>query len=480
MIRRDRTAMHRGALSRPVRQAVDDGLLADGARLFDYGCGRGGDVRQLRQQGIAAEGWDPAFAPGEPLREAEVVNLGYVVNVIEDRAERAQALTAAWSLATRVLVVSARTSFDSHPLPGVPWADGVRTSRKTFQRLYTQEELRDWIEVTLGIDAVAAAPGVFYVFRDQHDAQALLARGFRRRVTVPRTERLRAQYEHHREALEALVTFMEDRGRPPRLDEPGPAALVAAAVGSVQRAVRIITEASPHASWEAVTRARAQDLLVYLALARFGGRQRLSELPVATRHDIKAFFGSYADACRQADRLLFAAGRPAAVEWACRASTVGKVTPSALYVHTTALGAVPAVLRVFEGCARVLTGAVPDATLIKLHRREPVVSYLSYPGFDRDPHPALAWSLVADLTARRIHWRSYAASANPPVLHRKESFVAEDYPRRALFARLTSAEDRAGLFANTDRIGTRDGWGAALTAAGRELRGHRLVRTRAD
>ena len=31
--------------------------------LFDYGCGRGGDVRTLTGLGIEASGWDPTHAP---------------------------------------------------------------------------------------------------------------------------------------------------------------------------------------------------------------------------------------------------------------------------------------------------------------------------------------------------------------------------------------------------------------------------------
>jgi DNA phosphorothioation-associated putative methyltransferase len=58
--------------------------------------------------GVAGEGWDPSHRPDGPRRPAgAVVNLGYVVNVIEDPAERGETLRRAWSLAGRVLVVSA-------------------------------------------------------------------------------------------------------------------------------------------------------------------------------------------------------------------------------------------------------------------------------------------------------------------------------------------------------------------------------------
>jgi hypothetical protein len=43
-----------------------------------------------------------------------------------------------------------------------------------------------------------------------------------------------------------------------------------------------------------------------------------------------------------------------------------------------------------EGCARAYIGCVKRANLVKLGRFEARISYLSYPAFDDDPHPALA------------------------------------------------------------------------------------------
>jgi DNA phosphorothioation-associated putative methyltransferase len=67
----------------------------------------------------------------------------------------------------------------------------------------------------------------------------------------------------------------------------------------------------------------------------------------------------------------------------------GKLTSTGLYVHRSALESLVSVLRVYEGCARTLTGAVEQANVIKLYLREPIVSYLSYPNFESDPHQPL-------------------------------------------------------------------------------------------
>ena len=91
-----------------------DGFVAPGKSLFDYGCGRGGDVTRLRDLGVHAAGWDPNFHSDGPLTYSDIVNLGYVVNVIADPSERGRALRAAWGLASELLIVSARMAWDAN------------------------------------------------------------------------------------------------------------------------------------------------------------------------------------------------------------------------------------------------------------------------------------------------------------------------------------------------------------------------------
>ena len=127
----------------------------------------------------------------------------------------------------------------------------------------------------------------------------------------------------------------------------------------------------------------------------------------------------------------------------------------------------------YEGAARTITGNVDDATLGKINRQKPQVSFLVYPDFDTDPHPALKASIVAKLGEIRLKHRYFGDSENPPILHRKDSFVPESYPLFGKFARLTQQEERAGLLARND-IGTLAGWTAVPTDARMELRGHQL------
>ncbi len=177
-----------------------------------------------------------------------------------------------------------------------------------------------------------------------------------------------------------------------------------------------------------------------------------------------------------ADLLLFRAGDPEAMDDACKHASVGKLLPNALYVHRSAVDSLEPQLRIYEGCARSYLGEIEDANVVKLHRHSGKVSYLAYPDFDKDPHPTLARSVKLSLRNLEMDCYDYQESSNPPILHRKDSFVTSDYPHRERFARLTRQEEKHGLLDDTSKIGTEDGWRIRLDESGFQLRGHRLVR----
>jgi DNA phosphorothioation-associated putative methyltransferase len=477
-VARYKTALTRAALSRPLATALSDGLLPPATTVFDYGCGKGHDIRHLRVLGYEVDGWDPTHRPQATPRAADVVNLGYVVNVIERQAERTETLRAAWDLAEGLLVVSARMNWDARGLVGRALGDGLVTCAGTFQKFYEQTELANWIEQTVGVKPHAAAPGIFYVFRDETVAQRFVASRvytYRPRVTIDP----QAQYEANQKTLAPLLSFMQAHGRTPRANELQAEDLAAVldALGSLGRAQRLIRQVTSEEYWDQVTLHRRAELLIYVALSRFGRRPRYSQLDSSLAADIRALFGNYQEACLQADRLLLACGDSAMLYVNARGSKIGKQTPSALYVHRSAMAELPPILQVYEGCARVLAGNILGANMIKLSVTEPQVSYLTYPNFDRDPHPTLGSAITVNLRKLAIDQRDYSRSDNPPLLHRKEEFLGPTHPRRTLYARLTRAEMRAGLYEHPERIGTLRGWQDTLRAASVDLHGHRLTKT---
>jgi DNA phosphorothioation-associated putative methyltransferase len=458
--------------------AVEAGLLKPQTTFFDYGCGHGEDVKIIAERGYTSGGWDPFYYPDAEIAAADIVNLGYVINVIEQEAERRAALLRAWSLTREVLIVAAQVLIGEPGKGHLAYNDGLITNRNTFQSYYEQHELKIYIDSVLGTDAVPAGLGVYFVFRNEAKAQTFRASRFRSRTATPRVKIRIRSFDDYRELLELLMQFISDWGRLPVSGELPNEDAVLNEFRSFARAFAVIRRATDEADWDKIIEQRRQDMLVYIALGRFGRRPKFTDLPLGIQQDIKAFFGSYTRACETADELLFSLGQPGVIAEACRTSRIGKFVGNALYVHISALGVLAPLLRLYEGCASRAFGRLDEATIIKFRADKPKISYLYYPDFDTDPHPALRSSMQADLQGLYVGYRDYSAAANPPILHRKETFVAPDYPLYQKFARLTAQQEKRGLLNDVSSIGTRAGWNRRLLECGVELRGHRLVRIR--
>ncbi|MEU7983915.1 DNA phosphorothioation-associated putative methyltransferase [Streptosporangium canum] len=463
------TAIGRIGLSVPARQAVIDQQIIPGSSVLDYGCGRGADVGALTSMDVAASGWDPYYHPNGRLEAADVVLLTYVLNIIEDPQERRRTLLRAWELAKQSLVVSTRLTWERSKIKGAEFGDGVLTSRRTFQHLFGASELRGYVEDVTGVRCVSAAPGIVYAFKQDEARLSYLARRIAPHVAWLASDDAAS-------AIASVIDQSEQRGRIPRLEEmPGQMAELLAhlSVSELQRLVRSSADSDKIA--EGARRSTLTTLL-FLALELFNGRGPFSCLPLFVQLDVRAFFSSYKEACQRADRLLLKLRDDSYVRGAMQASKVGKLTPTALYVHRRAIDLMPIVLRLYEHCAAIAAGRPSEWSVLKLRHQGRAVSWLDYPEFNSDPHPRLKSSYVVDLATLKTSLISYDQSANRPLLHRKHEFLSLDDPDVPKCERLTQSEIKAGLYKNPHLIGTEDGWEAELVRCERALRGHRLVR----
>lgn len=473
-IERHRAAIVRTSLSRPVRLALEAGLLSQDTTFFDYGCGHGGDIIRMAEQGYASAGWDPYYSSETPLIPADIVNLGYVINVIEDVDERREALVKAWELTRQVLIVAALVLIEHRDTGQVAYGDGAITRRHTFQKHYEQEELKTYIDQALNVDAVPVALGIYFVFRDEAQAEAFRASRFRSRTTTPRVRHPIKRFEDYQELLAPLMAFVTDRGRLPVPGEIPDEPALKAEFGNLRRAFQVILQATDIQEWDAISDKRRQDLLVYFALSQFGRRPKLSNLTLQVQNDIKALFGSYKQACTLADLMLFSLRQPDLIANSCQNSKIGRKLPNSLLVHVRYLDALDPMLRLYEGCANRTIGRLEGATLIKFHTKLPKISYLFYPDFDTEPHPILHTSMHIDLRNLHVSYQDYDVSDNPPILHRKDAVVNSEYPGYEKFAKLTKQEEDWGLLDDYRAIETLKGWQQCLENHCAELQGYRI------
>jgi hypothetical protein len=248
LIDRHKTALTRYDLSKPVKTLLEYGMLKTGTTFFDYGCGQGSDVRGLQALGHDADGWDPVHRNDVAKREADIVNMGYVLNVIEDPAERLEALVDAHRHCNKLLVVSGLINETVDTARARQFSDGVLTRANTFQKFFEQQELQQYIEDALDSTAVPVALGVFYVFRHPADQQDFLSARSRRTIDwtqisarlglgEPRTM-WKALYDAHKELLDSFGKLALELGRFPEPGEYAPLAVLVEQLGSAKRALR--------------------------------------------------------------------------------------------------------------------------------------------------------------------------------------------------------------------------------------------------
>lgn len=447
------TALVRYGFSAPVQSLARYGFLDGSYKLFDYGCGRGDDVRGLSENGLSASGWDPYYAPDNPLSSADIVNLGFVINVIEDFDERVEALTRAWSLAERLLVVSVMLENQNEPR-GQRFRDGVMTTRGTFQKYFTQSGIKTFLEQVLDEEPIPVAPGVLYLFRDKDSEQRFLMERYRskyNRLRAPSSQQVERQqrqrrdlaaerYKAYQEPLDRLWAQWLALGRKPDKSEVDNLLILTEGFGSVPKALRFLEKRNDPAEIEQAATRRVEDLEVYLALNQFERRRPYKHLERGVQRDIKSFFGNYNNAQAIARDLLFRIADIEAIEQACRHAVehgLGWMEEGeSLQLHVNMVEQLPPLLRVYLGCAAVLYGDYRNADLVKVHIRSGKVSLMRFDGFEGKALPRMIERVKIKLREQEVDYFSYGEEYEPPFLYRKSRYINEEfqsYPEQVAF-----------------------------------------------
>ncbi|MGY6529973.1 MAG: DNA phosphorothioation-associated putative methyltransferase [Cyanobacterium sp.] len=413
---RHRAAMVRNRLSRPVRLALEAGLFLPEYTFFDYGCGHGKDVEVMTKEGFESAGWDPYYQPHNELKSADVVNLGYIINVIENLQERRQSLVKAWELTKEVLIVSAQVLVDDRQRGFMAYADGIITERNTFQKYYEQEELKIYIEQILKTEAIPAGLGVYFVFRDSTKGNSFRASRFHSKVRSPRVLSPLKKFADYQELLQPLMEFYAQRGRLPVKGEIVQEEAIKAEFSSFKRAFRVILQVTKEDEWEAIADQRRQDILLYLALSRFEKRPTIRQLSAPLKEDIKALFGNYQAACFLADEMLISLRNLDIIKQICQQNCpVGKVFEKSFLVHINELNTLPTLLRLFEGCASRTIGRMEGATLIRFYFNLPQIGYLNVPDFDTEKEPLVQATMTINLSDLRVRYQKFPPNQAPRI-----------------------------------------------------------------
>jgi DNA phosphorothioation-associated putative methyltransferase len=461
-IARHLTALTRYGFSAPIQALARFGFLDGTKSVFDFGCGRGDDLRGLRENNIEANGWDPHYAPDDEKRQAHIVNLGFVINVIENIDERIEAMRGAYALANDLLVISAMLA-NQEAVTGTPYGDGVLTSRNTFQKYYTQGELRYFIGEALDEDPIPIGPGIFFIFKNKDAEQRFMygrlenRRNILRLSQISRPEkpirinRAEAKYEEHRDLLESLWETCLTLGRDPDRSEIANQAEVTTMLGSLPAALRFIKSRKEHVDviLEESRQSRINDLRVYFAQLQFEKRKPYRHLETRLQKDIRVFFGDYRAASDSGRDLLFTVADIEEIGSACHQAAehgIGWLEDSeSLQLHTSLVGQLPPILRTYVHCGTLLYGDVSSADLIKIHMRSGKLTLMKFDDFVGKPLPKMVQRVKLNLRKQDLAIFDYSGIYEPPYLYRKSRFINEEFPNFAEQVAFEEALEDAGL-----------------------------------
>ena len=365
------------------------------------------------------------FRPHERRRSADIVNLGFVLNVIEDAEERRATLRAAFSLTRRALVVSVMLGYQSKRAQFAAYEDGVRTQRNTFQKYYAQDDFRSYVEATLGENAVPITPGTCIVFRDPVDEQLLLParqqvrREWRLLRRKPDRKDVAGVIESHREQLDVYWLRALELGRPPATNECPETQSLTRLVGSWRRVHDWVGRLFDPQELEAAAIGRQEDLLVYLALAPLQPSQALQQVAGATPAGRPAFLREHHQSASGQETKHCSPQATAHVSRRRRSTSTNSLgsadstNATNLAFHQPVLGECLPVIRIYVGCALQLFGDANSVDLIKVHLQSGKASFLVYNAFEGKETPTLPERIKVDLPRLRVEFFDYRDMREP-------------------------------------------------------------------
>lgn len=489
-IDRHKTAIVRHELSAPMKTLVKHGYLDGSYTIFDYGCGRGDDLRELEANGLDILGWDPNFKPDFDKVSSDIVNLGFVLNVIEDQDERLDALLGAWELTDKLLVISVMLANEKYIAQFTPYKDGVITSRNTFQKYYAQSEIKGYIERCLQEDTIAVAPGIFYIFKNKLEEQQYLQSKFKRQhswkqLTSPEPieakDKAKLAITQNQEVFNAFWNRCLDLGRIPANDEFENSKQVRELIGSHKKVFSLLEELYDTEEFKQAEKSRKEDLLLYFAMGLFEKRKPYTQQSEDLKRDIKALFGEYKTAINLATELLFAIADTALIENHCEKAH--KTLPASLLnqghsliFHKDFIDELPLLLRTYVGVGLQMYGELnEEIDMIKIHITSSKLTLTNYDDFEKSV-PFLVERIKIKMADQNIDFFDYVDEKRRPPLLNKHLYLN---PEHEQYKKQLSFDNRLaklmGYESNREVMTERWSWEEELDSLDKEINGYQII-----
>ncbi|HDY91003.1 MAG TPA: DNA phosphorothioation-associated putative methyltransferase [Pseudoalteromonas sp.] len=437
-IQRHLTAINRDRLSAPFQKLAKYGYLNGDYSILDYGCGLADDATELEAHGLNINAWDPVHRPNGCKQNSDIVNLGFVLNVIENVHERTETLKNAYQCTNQLLLVSVMLANEAKQEHFKQYKDGVITKWNTFQKYYSQAQIRAYIEQTLNVKTMAFGQGIIAIFKcpqleEAHHLELQFQNYNWQHITqkaplkaLPKAQQ-KTLFEKHQTLLNDFWQHCLHFGRLPANDEFEQSTTLRKYFASHNKAFNLLQNYYEQNEFEQAQQKRKHDLLVYFALSLFGKRQAKSHMPARLTRDLKVHFSDYNQALEQAKQLLFSIAEPANIGNACYQAyeqiQLGELHDNHSYILPTRfLNQLPAILRVYIGCAVQLYGDIDDVDLVKIHMRSGKVTFLKYDDFNKKL-PLLTERIKVKMLEQDIDYFFYGSDYPLQPLYNKLDYL---------------------------------------------------------
>ncbi|MEC9415837.1 MAG: DNA phosphorothioation-associated putative methyltransferase [Pseudomonadota bacterium] len=481
-VHRYKTALKRNRLSLPIQKLFQHHLLAENDSLMDYGCGQGDDIQILDDMGIAVNGWDPFFYVEGKKIKSDVVNLGYVLNVIDSVKERKETLKTSYALAQKLLIISARLS--NQP-PNLSWKrhnDGYITQRGTFQKYFEHQELANFIELSLGRKPIPVGPGIYIAFKDDDAEGIYLASKLSQRKTHYQP-RVSSYSELEEEAASAANRYWDkclELGRPCYADEIENCEALFKKVGRHTKAFDLMLKEKGKSQFNEIKIKRMNDLIVEFSLLQFQKTPFFKYLNTDQQRDIEYHFGNYSNLKTIAKQSLFSIGDVDSIHDACREAEDNGIGylfgEHSLQLHVSQIDDLPVILRIYAGCAEKLYGSLDGIDLIKLHIHSGKVTLIGHDDFANNLIPNMIERIKINLWKQKIRFYDYVGPFIPVPLYLKSRFISENIQNFSKQQKFDASLVRTNVFDFDRETPSKELLTHKLNAAGYLIDGYHIIK----
>ena len=337
----------------------------------------------------------------------------------------------------------------------VPFKDGHVTSNKTFQKYYEQNEIAELLRNTLPNTPIAAAPGVFFIFKDEKTEQDYLLKrqlGIIRdydpeRLVTKRAEKAaieRASFEEkQRKQAQSLAKLKEAErlsktvakhtlafARKPELEElPKYFQLQLNESGLTYRKVfSAASQLFDDDDLREAIKSKKEKLLLFFAMYFFSGRPKYKQLATSLQKDIRIHFGAMSTIEKEAKDFLFSLGKESLLLEDC-ASVVSKnfgyMDGDKIIFKGSDIEKLPLRLRGILAVSNRISGALENDDIVKVHLSTKKVTYLGVDDFENSPLPRITKRTVVDLRVNSVITISHDDRGQVRIFYLKSRLMEE-------------------------------------------------------